>query len=143
MSIYPTITGITRLSLQALVSKTSTFNGASVLVDTSLTPPIPVNGGTPDLSDITLVIHVASFDAGQTARIQITGGTYSGSFTPGAAVWVQHVIGGITASADFVARIPFYDLPDFQPGVTSTTAVRVDLTSISGGTLAYEAWLEY
>lgn len=122
---------INRLYLQALISKTATFTGAGILVDS--TTVVGVNA--------TLVIRVASFDAGQTARIQITQGTISGSFSAGAAVFVQQIQGGETASADLVFRIPWYEVPDTPWGV-SGTAARADITSISGGTITYEVWLE-
>lgn len=119
---------IVRTVLQALVSKTATFAGASV----------DVSGLTPQ--NATLVIHVQSFDAAQTARIQVTDSA-DGFSSDIVAVYVQHVQGGETSSADLVFRIPWYNIPDARFGVSSAH-MKVSVTSISGGTLQYEAWIE-
>jgi hypothetical protein len=118
---------ITRTYLQALVSKTATFAGSSVDVSGLST-------------NATLVIRVQSFDAANTARIQVTDSA-DGFSSDIVAVTVQHIQGGETASADLVFRIPWYDIPDARFGVSSAH-MKAQVTSISGGTLTYEVWIE-
>lgn len=118
---------IVRTVLQALVSKTGTFSGSSVAVAALNT-------------NATLVIRVQSFDAAQTAIIQVTDSADSFS-SDTVAVVAQHIQGGVAAANDLVFRIPWYDIPAARFGVTSA-AMKVQVTSISGGTLQYEAWIE-
>ncbi len=130
---------ITRLALQALVSKTAIFAGAGVAVDTVLADGGSA-GSTPS-NVATLCIHVESFTAANTAIIQVadSADNFSSDIV---AIAVVHIQGGLATGNDRVIRIPWYDIPAARFGVTSAK-MKVSVTAISGGTLKYEAWVEY
>ena len=130
---------ITRLPLQAMVGKNTTFDGAGV--DVTVVVPTGGSAGSSPSQIATLVVHIESFDADDVAIIQVTD-TADNFATDKVAVAVEHIVGGLAAANDRVIRIPWYDMPAARYGVTSAK-MRVSVTSISGGTLRYEAWIEY
>jgi hypothetical protein len=121
--------GMTKVTIQALVAKTTTFTGTGVAIDT-----VPAKQAT-------LVIHVQDLDLGQTARLLIEDSVDNFS-SDKLAVHVVHVNGGFDKTNDKVVRLPWYDIPDVRFGATSAK-MRLSVTAISGGTLDYEAWIEY
>lgn len=129
---------ITRLALQAMVSKTATFDGTGV--DTSVVLGAGDSAGAAPSKVATLVIHVESF-TGNRAILQVTDSADNFS-SDIVAIYCAHIQGALGSTADEVIRIPWYDIPAARFGVTSSK-MRVSVTSIDSGTLKYEAWIEY
>jgi len=120
---------MTILLLQDTVSKTAAFAGSAVDVSA-----LPATGWT-------IKLQVSSFDAAQTARISIedSADNFSSDILAGPTEAIQ---GGLSASADLVLHWAWYDFPDLRVG-SSGDKLRVHLTSITGGTITYKAWIEY
>lgn len=125
---------MTRLTLQAMVTKTATFDGAAV--DVSAVPA----------SQATLVIHAESLAADDAPTALLTVEHVAGAdFTSGAVtIAVKHFSGTFTAANDKVVRIPWYDIPVANYDA-ATAKFRLRLMEISGtnAALKYEAWIEY
>lgn len=129
---------ITRLALQAMVSKTAIFAGAGVATDVVLGSGDSASATPSKVA--TLCIHVESF-TGNYAIIQVADSADNFS-SDTVAVVAQHIHGAIAAANDRVIRIPWYDIPAARFGVTSSK-MKVSVTAIDSGTLKYEAWIEY
>ncbi len=125
---------MTKTTLQAMVTKTATFDGAAV--DVSAIPA----------SQATLVVHVESL-AGDTepsallVAEYVAAADFSGGGTP---FFVKGLTGSFTAENDKVFRIPWYDTPTANYDA-STAKFRLRLMAIAGtnAALKYESWIEY
>lgn len=145
-----------------LVSKTSSdaapIASKYVLVDSTVMTDVEIGASNDYASNVTLCIHVGSFDVGATGRVvvwEVQAAASSGapsSVTGAVPVFVAHFQGGLSASSDEVIRIPWYDIPDAMfgqgtSGGSNSAWYAVQFLTENGTTITsgfkFEAWLEY
>lgn len=119
---------MTKTALQAMVEKTTVFDGAHLDISA-------VTAKT-----ATLCIHAESLDTGETAVLVVADSV--DNFVGNVPQVVVHIVGGISATSDKVWKFPWYDIPACRYG-TASAELRLSVAAISGGTLKYEAWIEY
>lgn len=129
---------MTLLQIQSSVTKTGAFTG----------PTIPVSSivdGAGAVRDWTLKLHVSAMsDSGSATPVarfafEDTVNDYTASLT-GPTI---SFLGTIGTSYDKVKSFKRQDFPDLRIGVASA-ALRLKLLNLeSGGSVTYDAWMEY
>ena len=140
--LYLTTCSAASGGVPGLLTKSSAYAGETpVTADSSVIPVSGVAGSVPEPTSVTLCIHVGYCDPNTTASLGLYVGP-TGALVP---VHIEHITGGISASADEVVRIPWYDMADAQFGVATMLAtlklVGFHGTPVTG--ISYEAWLEF
>lgn len=119
-------------AIQALVTKTASFDGASIAIDNTVYPTVP---------NWTLVLDVQATGPDTVARFQFSDSV--DAFTTVLAGPTFVCTGGIAKANDKRFCLKWYDFPDLRFGVASAV-LRVSLTRITGTspTVSYSAWYE-
>lgn len=117
----------TRTTVQALVTKTAAFDGASLAIDTNAT-------------DWTLFLRVAKLTAGKKARFSFQDSV--NAFTANIAGPSFSVKGEVGTDYDRIFSVQKKDFPSLRFNATSAV-LRLSLTEIdASSSVDYEAWLE-
>ena len=120
----------------------------SVTATGAVTPTagVDISGIT---GDATVTFEVLAFDLNQTARIQLEDTV--NAFTASIPVWEQELCGqigtppfvvGAYTPGGFRFSVRKYEIPDARFGV-SGAKLRLNVTSLSGGTLSFASLLNY